>query len=178
MSRLSRLTPESRDLYVRAISAGVPPEVAARAAGFSAASLYRYRKGLTARHAEFRRAEEQALASLEIRLAATLSKAALTEPRWALELLERRFPTRWARNRAVDILGDPGDREQAAPEAPVVFDPALVDELVPRLLEAGRRLRGQSTDDEVVDVSEFEDDGTDVEPDEPDEPQDDEDARA
>lgn len=159
MSRQSKLTDAAQDLYVRAVAAGVMPEVAARHADFSPASLYRYLRGATPRHAEFRRAHDKALASLEIRLTATITQAALNEPRWALELLRLRFPARWDRNRAGDSLDDADDRSAPVAEAPIVLDPALLGELVPRLLEAGRQLSGRLPDEEV-DVSEFEDNGS------------------
>jgi hypothetical protein len=106
------------------------------------------------------------MASFEIRLTATLSQAALTEPRWALVLLERRFPARWARPSAGDVADADTERDRPRPEAPVVLDPAFIDELIPRLLEAGRQLSGASAVDEPVDMSDFEDDGSVGEPDE------------
>ena len=175
MSRPTKLTDAAQEVYLRAIAAGVMPEVAARHADFSPASLYRYRQGTTPRHAAFRAAHDKALASLEIRLTATLAQAALTQPRWALVLLEQRFPERWGRARASDPGDDPDDRSGQAAEAPVSLDPALLDELVPRLLEAGRKLGGRPADD-AVDLAEFEDDGqapTDGEPAERDDEADD-----
>ena len=84
VSRPSKLTPRSRDRFLQAIAAGAFPEIAARHAGFSAASYYRYLKGSTPDHAEFRQAALDARASFELRLSATLTKAALNDPKWAL----------------------------------------------------------------------------------------------
>jgi hypothetical protein len=154
MARQTKLTDDAQEQYVRAVAAGVVPEVAARHAGFSAASLYRYLKATTPRHAEFRDAHERALASLEIRLTATISQAALSEPRWAMALLERRFPSRWAQGR-IERRDDPLDR--APDEPPIPLDPALIDLLIPRLLEAGRQLSGRT--DDIENIVDFEDDG-------------------
>ena len=47
VSRRTTLTPESRERFLQAIGIGAFPEVAARFAGFSAASYYRYMQALT-----------------------------------------------------------------------------------------------------------------------------------
>jgi len=160
VGRPSKLTEDAQDRFLRAVSAGVAPEVAARHAGFSPASLYRYLRGSTPKHTEFRERYLQAVASLEIRLSGTLLQAGLSQPRWALALLERRFPERWGRRRVDDPEEDPADRTRSTPEVPIVLDPALLGELVPRLLEAGRQLSGRPAAGDAVDVSAFEDDGT------------------
>lgn len=173
MARQPKLTEEARDLYLRAVSAGVPPEVAAVHAGLSRATLRRRLQGRTPRDAEFRAAHDKALATFQITLVATVARAALTDPRMALELLTRRFSTDWARSRSVDSLDDLDDRTRSA-EAPIVLDPALIDELVPRLLEAGRRLSGSAADEADLDISDFEDDGLTHEPSDSDELEDEE----
>jgi hypothetical protein len=160
VGRQTLLTDEVHELYQRLVAGGVVPETAAKHCGFSSSSLYRWLKGSTPRHAAFRRAHEEALASFEIRLTATLSQAALTEPRWALVLLERRFPAHWARPGAGDHADAETERGPAVPEAPVVLDPAFIGELIPRLLEAGRQLSGRSADDQSIDMADFEDDGS------------------
>ena len=167
MARQAKLTDEARDLYLRAVSAGVPPEVAAVHAGFSRPTLRRRLQGRTPRDAEFRAAHDKALAAFQITLVATVARAALTDARLALELLTRRFSADWGRSRSADDLDD---RTRPAAEAPIVLDPELIDELVPRLLEAGRRLSGSAADEADPDISDFEDDGTTEEPSEGDEP--------
>lgn len=162
MGRPSKFNEESIDRFFKALNAGVPPEVAARYAGFSPASMYRYLRGSTPAHAEFRVRYQQALASLEMRLAGTVLQAALTEPRWAMALLERRFPDRWS-GRRIDDVGDQLPRVGPVPEAPIVLDPAHFADLVPGLLEAGRKLSGRPEVEEP-DVSVFEDDGTELQP--------------
>lgn len=170
MARPPKLTDEARDVYLRAVSAGVPPEVAAIHSGFSRATLRRRLQGRTPRDAEFRIAHDKALASFQITLVATVARAALTDARLALELLTRRFPAEWGRNHSADLLDDMGGRSRSAEEAPIVLDPALIEQLVPRLLEAGRRLTGSAGDVEDVDISDFEDDGTTDGPTDHDEP--------
>ncbi len=155
MGRPSKLTDELRERYTQAVTAGVPAEVAARHLGFSAASLYRWLSGTTPRQVRFREAHELALANLEIRLTATVIRAAQTDPKLALELLERRFPARWRRQSSGEAIQQPLDQVD---EQSVSIDPALVDEVLPKLLEAGRSMRGRPPDG-TVDLSAFEDDG-------------------
>ncbi len=146
MGRPERLTRERHDRFVQAIRGGSFPEVAARFAGFSPATFYRYMAGATPAHALFRDDVLKAQTELEIRLVGIITREALTKPRWAMELLQRRFPARWARGAAVDeaVPGATPDGPGTADEG-VVLDPALVETLVPRLLEASDRLRDRQT---------------------------------
>jgi hypothetical protein len=146
MGRPSKLTEEAEDRFLRAVSAGVHPEVAARHAGFSPASMYRYLRGSTPELAEFRGKFLQAQANLEIRLAGTLLQAAMTEPRWALAVLERRFPDRWRINAAGPEPAEADQRSGPAPETPEVIDQAMLDELEPKLLQAGLAVTGHAGD--------------------------------
>lgn len=142
MGRRPKLTPETKARFVQAITAGSFPEVAARYAGFSPASLYRYLKGTTPIQLEFREAATKAMTEFEVRCAGTLARAAMADPRWALAMLERRFPERWARRSITDEVADePAGGMGATSDERVVLDPTLLQELVPRLLETGRRLR-------------------------------------
>jgi hypothetical protein len=61
------------------------PEVAARFAGFSPASLYRYLRGSTPEHAAFRDAALKAQVDLEVRLSGTLVQEAMSGPRSSRE---------------------------------------------------------------------------------------------
>lgn len=162
MSRPTKLTAEIQDAYVKVLMVGTPPETAARKAGFSEATLYRWLRGSSPDQLAFRDAHDQALAEVESRLAMTLFKASLTQPRWALELLTRRFPARWGRPQAI-VVDEPA-YDSGPAEAVVVLRPELVATLVPQLLAAGRAVSGRSTT-EALDIGEFEDDGF---PDEPD----------
>jgi hypothetical protein len=158
MARLAKLTPEAKDTYLRLVAAGVPHETAATMVDLSRATLYRRLQGRTPADAEFKKSHDKAIGSFQARLIATVSKAAMTDPRMALELLERRFPKSWGRNHALDTRDVPDDPERP-PEPPLSLDPELIEELVPRLLEAGRMLSGQPPE-ETDDVSEFADDGS------------------
>jgi hypothetical protein len=142
MARPERLTPERHEKFVQTIRTGSFPEVAARFAGFSPASYYRYMQGTTPAHAAFRDDVLRAQTELEIRLVGIITREALTKPRWAMELLQRRFAARWARGAAFDeaVAEAKADRPSAADEL-LTLDPALVDTLVQRLLEASESLR-------------------------------------
>ena len=156
MARPSKFNGEFVERYLKAISSGVPPETAARHAGSSPASLYRYLRGAAPRNVEFKEAHDRALAGLEIRLAATISKAALSDPKWALVLLQQRFPERWARTRPANAGEESVHRTT---ERVLILDPRYAAEAVPLLLEAGRALRGLEPADTQVDPAAFEDDG-------------------
>ena len=111
-------------------------------------------KGSIPAHAAFRERVVMAETELEIRLVGTIARAALNEPRWAAELLDRRFPARWRRT-PVDAEGPgTGGGAQAPAAAMVPLDPALIEAIVPRLLEAGERLRNGSGA-EPVDLGQF-----------------------
>ena len=157
MSRPSKLTSEAIDRFVKAIRAGAFPEAAARFAGFSPASLYRYMRGSRPEHAAFRDAALQAQVELEVRLSGTLVQEAMSEPKWALVLLERRFGERWAPR--APAVATPAQTRPADPRPPddvVTLDATLVEVLVPKLLAAGDRLRsGESGGSD--DVARFED---------------------
>lgn len=150
MGRPTKLTPLARERFIQAIKAGAFPEPAARYAGFSPASLYRYLKGSSPDHAAFRDEVHAALAGLELRLTGTIAQAAFSDPKWALTLLERRFPERW-RPRSDRADAEPGTDGATATVAPtpIVLDPALLEELVPRLLDAGRERSGSVVIDAV-----------------------------
>jgi len=148
MARPSSLNDEAVARSVQATSGGAFPEQAARFAGFSPRALYRYMKGSTPAHAAFRDAALRAENDLEARLGGTVVRAGMTEPRWALEYLARRFPERWARRPGdAPIDADPGGSGRRS-EPEVTLDPALVEAIVPKLLEAGSRLRGAAEIDQ------------------------------
>lgn len=155
MARQSKLTPRARARFLQAIQAGAFPEVAARFAGFSPASYYRYMKGSTPEHAEFRLDVLDALAALEVRITGTLIQRAMTDPRWALVALQHRFPERW-QGGALPEPDGPRPKRSDDDDDVVILDPDFVSELVPRLLEAGERQRSDPSA-ERVDVVDFED---------------------
>lgn len=159
MGRPTKLTRETQDAFLKAIHVGAFPEVAARHAGFSPASLYRWLRGTTPEQVEFRDAFLEATANYEIRLMGTIARAALTDPRWALVVLERRFPERWRLHARSDEPVDESTAPSPRAEPDVILDPSMVELLVPRLLAAGRELAGRPEEDEL-DLAAFSDDGT------------------
>lgn len=143
MSRRTKLTSQTRERFLQAIGIGVFPEVAARYAGFSPAAYYRYMKGSTPEHADFRQATLDGRAAVELRWTGILAKAALEDPRWAYILLKVHFRQRWlAPASEADPADDLGPSPRSDKADVVILDPTLVDTLVPRLLEAGRRAGG------------------------------------
>jgi hypothetical protein len=153
MGRPNKLTEEAIRRYLQAVSAGSPPESAARYAGWSPAAYYRYLKGSTPAHAAFRERAIAAATELEVRLAGTLYLAALTDPKWALVMLERRYASHWRRPADEAPAAAAGRAQITRTETvELPLDPALIEALVPRLLEAGGRLRDGS---DAVDLRRF-----------------------
>jgi hypothetical protein len=143
MARPTKFTGERRARFLAALASGVFPETAARLAGWSPASLYRFARLGTPEAAAFRQDITRVVTELEVRLAGTVTKAALADPRLALALLERRFGERWARRAAPQSPDEPLEPTPVAAQ-PVMLDQATIDRLVPKLLEArtesGRRI--------------------------------------
>jgi hypothetical protein len=169
MGRPSKFTPAMRERVLNAVSMGMYLSVAARYAGISPASLYRYLAGSTPEHIGFRKAIREAAATCELRWVATVYQASLTDPHLALKLLERRHPERWGPRARTEETGDPLGLPGPAPNNVVIFDPALAESLLPRLLEAGQRRRAVYAG-QPVDVGRFADHGR------PSRPMDDEDS--
>ncbi len=101
MARPSKLTKEVREKICRAIKAGNYPGVAAKSAGISEPTFYRWmeegRASESGPHREFYDAVERAEAESEALAVAWISKAMPVEWRAAMAVLERRFGERWAR---------------------------------------------------------------------------------
>lgn len=87
------MTPEQERSFLQMLQLGQYQSEAARKLGFSPTTIS-MRK---ARRPEFRAAVEAAEAGLELGLVAQLVKAASSDWRAALMMLERRFPERWAK---------------------------------------------------------------------------------
>jgi hypothetical protein len=143
MARPGKFTPEARERFLKALQFGAKREAAATYAGWSERTYYRIMRGRSLEHVAFRADVERVENELELRVVGTLVKAAFSDPRWAVDFLERRFPEHWRKQRS-DWPDESGAATAAATPGPdeVVLDPALVDEIVPRLLEAGRQERG------------------------------------
>jgi hypothetical protein len=154
MGRRSLLTPEAIEKYQQALAGAAWPEVAAQHAGWSARSYYRYLAGSSPASIALRAATEQAENQLEVRCGATVAKAAQTSPRWAMEILRRRFPQRWAA--PPPASADTPTTGRPAADEVVVLDPAFVELIVPRLLAAGDR-QGTDSAAESDGIAAFED---------------------
>lgn len=137
MGRPSKFTADRRERFISALGTGVFPETAARYAGWSAATLYRILAGTTPAHVAFREEVRRVETELELRLAGTVTKAAFSDPRLALAMLERRFGERWGRRAALLGMRPDADPSRAATaDAVVVIEPALIEAMLPRLLAA------------------------------------------
>lgn len=134
MARPSKFTPERCERFLAALRTGVFPETAARHAGWSPATLYRILRATTPEHGEFRDEVRRVETELELRLAGTVTKAAFSDPRLALAMLERRFGERWGRRAA--LLGAAGQpsAETSPSRGVVVLEPAVIEAVIPALL--------------------------------------------
>jgi hypothetical protein len=147
MARPTRLTDEAIDRFIQGIRAGAFPEVAARYAGFSPRTLYRYLRGSSPTHAAFREKVVLTRTELEMRLGGTVVQAGYGDPRWALAYLERHFPERWRLGSPATGVDPAPSTERPGARSEIALDPAFVDAIVPKLLEAGARLRGAAESD-------------------------------
>jgi hypothetical protein len=95
-------------MILMAVRAGNYPEVAARWAGLSAATYYRWCKDPRPPFVAFRAALDKADAECEAMVIGNLVRLSRTSTRAAAFLLERRWPEKWAKSR------------QLSPEAPAV----------------------------------------------------------
>lgn len=114
MARPTKLTTEVRDKIVQALNAGNYQDTAARYAGISEATFYRWmteaqQPGASKDLREFREAVESARAQAEIRSVALINKAA-QDGTWqaAAWFLERSHPQKWGRIQRTEISGPDG----------------------------------------------------------------------
>ncbi|HEY5434976.1 MAG TPA: hypothetical protein VIK13_07070, partial [Candidatus Limnocylindrales bacterium] len=96
-----------------AVRAGNYPEVAARWAGISAATYYRWCKDPRPPFVAFRAALDMADAECEAMVIGNLVRLSRTSKRAAAFLLERRWPDKWAQSRRL-----PPDAPADTPTAP------------------------------------------------------------
>jgi hypothetical protein len=127
MARPSKLTRETQDRIVLALRAGNHLSVAARAAGLSEATVYRWLKARGSAYRAFAAAVERAIAESEVVLVATIAQGAARNPGVALKMLERRHPDRWGRIRVE--LSAPIDSLQPDPQRDGNPTAARVNEL-------------------------------------------------
>ncbi|NOZ27976.1 MAG: transposase [Chloroflexi bacterium] len=114
MGRRTKLTPEVQEKICNFVRQGLTYEVAARAAGISESTFYRWRRrGEGARSGKFRQFWE-ALKKAEAEAESSLVQQIQKEARggtWqaAAWILERRYPERWAKRDRVEHEHSVGD---------------------------------------------------------------------
>lgn len=113
MGRRSKLTPEVQEKICEYVRQGLTYEIAARAAGISESTFYRWReRGEKARGGKFREfweALKRAEAEAEQRLVERILSASSDTWQAAAWILERRYPDRWGRKDRVKHETDFGD---------------------------------------------------------------------
>jgi Transposase len=136
VARPTKLTPEVAERIITAIRAGNYAERAARAAGISPATYYRWMKrgereskGI---HHDFCEAVRSAEAEAEVYAVAIIRKAMPDDWRSAAHYLERRYPARWRRHETREHTGEGRITTEH------LADPKLREEL----REIARRLTG------------------------------------
>jgi predicted transcriptional regulator len=140
MARPTKLTPEVAERIVNAIRAGNYAEQAARAAGISPATYYRWLKrgereagGI---YHDFYEAVRSAEAEAEVYAVAIIRKAMGDDWRAAAHYLERRHPQRWRRHETREHTGE------ARVTTEHLADPKTREEL----REIARRITGAGPD--------------------------------
>jgi transposase len=112
MARPSKLTPEVHERIVAAVRAGNYAGPAARSAGISEATYYRWLKRgeeeTSGRYRELYEAVRRAEAEAEVEVVARLRKAVPDDWRAGLAFLERRYTERWGRRQAHEHTGAGG----------------------------------------------------------------------
>jgi transposase len=132
MSRPTKLTPEVQEKIVQALQAGNYQETAARYAGISEPTFYRWMADALDDNApkelrEFREAVENARAAAEVRSVALIQQAAQNGT-WqaAAWFLERSHAHRWGRYQRTEVTGPNG--------GPVQVDIDVLDKRIAELI--------------------------------------------
>lgn len=138
LGRPSKLTPEVEERFLASIRAGNHRETAAKFAGISPATMYRWLSDDRGRYRTFFEEVERAEAEVEQSAVSSVMSHIPDDPKLALSYLAKRFPRRWA-SRGETPSRTP-TQEGAAPEPPTftaVVDP-LAHEDYRRLSPADR----------------------------------------
>jgi hypothetical protein len=141
VARPTKLTPEVSAKIVKAIRAGNYGEPAARSAGVSPATYYRWMKagekaGSGIQH-DFCEAVRNAEADAEVEAVARIRVAMPNDWRAAAHYLERRYPDRWRRHETREHTG----------EARITTEQLADPETRKELREIARRLSGAGSDE-------------------------------
>lgn len=143
MARPTKLTSELQTRIVQAIRAGNYADAAARSAGISPSTYYRWlergERAASGAHREFRDAVKRAEADAEVHAVAIVRKAMAEDWRAAMAYLERRYPERWRRRETTELTGLEVSR------APKEADPAIeLSELSDEDLELLTQIQGRA----------------------------------
>ena len=111
MSRPSKLTPQTHETIVRALSSGCYRETAAQHAGIGTSTFYRwmergeadYQADEATAYRELWEAIKKAEADAEVASVALIRQAAARSWQASAWLLERKHPGRWGRNDRVQV---------------------------------------------------------------------------
>lgn len=149
--RPSKLTPAVQDRIIAAIRAGHFREPAARLAGISPPTLYRWLKADDEPYLGFQVAVEAAEAELEHETLEVVTGQIPEDPRLALTFLSKRFPARWGpRAPATATHAEPPATMQAPQVNVLVVDRDELEGAARQHLEAHRQRLvgpGQSPDE-------------------------------
>jgi transposase len=140
MARPTKLTKDVHDRIVAAVRAGNYPEPAARAAGISPATYYRWlkrgeRESSGAYH-DFCEAIKRAEGEVEVEIVARIRKAVPEDWKAGLKFLERRYASRWGQRHAHEHTGAGG--------APLRLGEVIIDD--PEARKAFRQLLNAAGD--------------------------------
>ena len=137
--RPTKLTPAVQDRIIAAIRAGHFRESAARLAGISPATLYRWLSAETEPYQAFQEAVVTAEAELEETVLEVVTDRIPDDARLALAFLAKRFPARWGSGTpAAARIGEPIDQEP--PQVNVlVIDRNELEDAAQQHLEAHRQ---------------------------------------
>lgn len=125
MGRPSGLTPSVQKIVVNALKAGSFIDAACELAGISDVTFYAWvklgKREKVGPHAEFLRAVKGALAAAEVELVGTIRAASKQQWQAAAWILERRFPSKWAKSSEKPKAGE--TKSEGQPAAKIVWVP-------------------------------------------------------
>ena len=146
MARPTKLTPEIQARIVTAIRAGNYAGPAARSAGISEPTYYRWlERGANEEqgiYREFHDAVRRAEADAEVHAIVVIRKGMERDWRAALAYVERRYPERWRRRGA----NEEGPREESGLGRDAIDPKELTDAELRRLLRLHERVRARAAE--------------------------------
>jgi hypothetical protein len=131
VGRPTKCTPEIQQRIVLALRAGSYPVVAAKLAGVSESTFFRWMADKRRPYRDLRKACETAIAEWEVALTGTILQGARQSPSAALKVLERRHPARWGRARA-ELASEPLELGPDPTEPPPPSNAPLMLTLPPK----------------------------------------------